>query len=120
MRAGLQITLLGNAEVRRDGAIVTGFRSSKALALLCYLAVTGRPHTRSALAGLLWGDMPEASARRNLTKALSNLRQLVGPHLDTTHQTVGFDRDSPYWLDVERFETLAAGASAETDVARLR
>ena len=94
MGARLQLTLLGNVEICRDGAVVTGFRSSKAQALLCYLAVTARSHTRPALAGLLWGDMPEASARRNLTKALSNLRNLLGPHLNITHQAIGFNRDS--------------------------
>ena len=38
----LQLALLGNGEFRRDGVPVIGFRSGKAQALLCYLAVTGR------------------------------------------------------------------------------
>jgi DNA-binding SARP family transcriptional activator len=49
----LELALLGNVEIRRDGLPVTDFKSSKAQALLCYLAVTGQPHTRPALAGLL-------------------------------------------------------------------
>ena len=40
--------------------------SAKAQALLSYLAVSGRVYSRQALAGLLWGDLPEADARRNL------------------------------------------------------
>ncbi len=94
----LQLTLLGNVEIRREGIPVTGFSSGKALALLCYLAVTGRPHSRPALAGLLWGDLPEANARNNLRKALTHLRGLVGPHLSFTRQTVAFNRDIAYWL----------------------
>jgi DNA-binding SARP family transcriptional activator/predicted ATPase len=115
----LQLALLGNAEVRRAGVPVT-FSSSKALALLCYLAVTGRPHARPALAGLLWGDSPEANARTNLRKALTHLRRLVGPHLSITRQAVAFNREPPYWLDVERFEAKVRGASPETDIERLQ
>jgi predicted ATPase/DNA-binding SARP family transcriptional activator len=100
----LRLALLGGLQVSRDGTPVTGFVSNKVAALLCYLAVTGRPHFRPALAGLLWGDWPEPEALANLRKALHNLRQLVGPHLIITPQTVAFNRDSPYWLDVEVFQ----------------
>ena len=120
MKVELQLALLGNVEVRRDGVPVTGFRSAKAQALLCYLAVTGRPHTRPALAGLLWGDMPEDKARMNLRQALANLRRLVGPYLDITRQAVAINRDNPYCLDVGRFESLATGATLEGDVEPLR
>jgi DNA-binding SARP family transcriptional activator len=113
MKDELQLTLLGNPEVRRDGVPVAGFRSGKSQALLYYLAVTGRPHTRPVLAGLLWGDMPEAKALVNLRQALANLRRLLGPHLDITRQEVALNRDSRYCLDVERFEALAAGAELE-------
>jgi len=58
----LQLTLFGSPEARRHGQPVTGFRTSKAQALLYYLAVTGRAHTRATLAGLLWGDQPEDAA----------------------------------------------------------
>jgi hypothetical protein len=37
----LQLALLGNVEIRRDGNPVTDFSSSKAQALLCYLADLG-------------------------------------------------------------------------------
>jgi DNA-binding SARP family transcriptional activator/tetratricopeptide (TPR) repeat protein len=116
----LHLKLLGNVEVRLDEALVIGFHSNKVQGLLFYLAVTGRPHLRPTLAGLLWGDMPEASARNNLRKALTQLRQLVGSHLSITRQTVAFNRDNPYWLDVERFEGKAGISSAETDIEGLR
>jgi predicted ATPase/DNA-binding SARP family transcriptional activator/uncharacterized protein HemY len=103
MAKPLRLALLGGLQVTQGDAPVTGFVSSKALALLCYLAATGRPHLRPALAGLLWGEMPDASANTNLRKALSNLRQLVGDHLIFAQQSVAFDRDSAHWLDSEAF-----------------
>ena len=108
MPGNLELALLGNLEIRQDEVPVTDFKSSKALALLCYLAVTGHSHTRSALAGLLWGDMPEHNARMNLSQALTTLRRLFGEHLNITRQTVAFNRDSEYWLDVESFKSAAA------------
>ena len=99
----LQLTLFGSPEVRLNGQAVTGFRSSKAQALLYYLAVTGRPHTRPTLAGLFWGDQPEAAARTSLSKCLSNLRDLVGDAVLVERQTVAFNRNQPYHLDTEGF-----------------
>ena len=117
MTEQLQLLLLGNLQVRRAGAQVTGFRSSKVKALLCYLAVTGRPHLRPILAGLLWGDAPEANARSSLSKALTNLRQVVPGLLISTRQEVAFNRESPYWLDVEAF---GEGVSPGMNIERLQ
>jgi predicted ATPase/DNA-binding SARP family transcriptional activator len=117
MAQELQLMFLGNPEIRRDGTLVAGVSFKKALALLCYLAVTGRPHLRATLVGLLWGDMPEAYAQNNLSKALTQLRHAVGRHLCITRQEVAFDRDSPYWLDVEAF---GKSACAGADVDRLQ
>ncbi len=99
----LQLTLFGSPEVHHHGQAVTSFRSSKAQALLYYLAVTGRPHTRPTLTGLFWGDQPEAAARVSLSKCLSNLRDLLGDVVLVDRQTVAFNRDHPYHLDTERF-----------------
>ena len=112
MAGQLQLALLGNLEICQDGVPVTELHSGKGQALLCYLAVTGRPHLRPTLTGLLWGDMPEASARSNLSKALTYLRQVVGHHLSITRQAIAFDRGNPYWLDVEVFESQVRSASS--------
>jgi predicted ATPase/DNA-binding SARP family transcriptional activator len=119
MSSELELAFLGNIEIRQNGSLVTGFNSGKSQALLCYLAVTGRPHLRPTLAGLLWGDLPEDSARNNLRKALTNLRQLVGVHLSISRQAAAFNRDNSYWLDVERFEAQVGGVSTQADIARL-
>src|SRR5260221_4741301 len=110
----LTLRLLGTPQVSRDGAAVTGFISAKAQGLLYYLAVTGRSHTREALAGLFWSDMPEVQAAKNLRNVLSNLRSLAGQHLLITRQEVAFDRASAYWLDVELFlSTLGDAATRD-------
>ncbi len=104
----LELSLLGTVAITRNGAEVGGQIPAKSQALLCYLAVTGHPHTRERLAGLLWGDKSEAGAKANLRKSLSNLRQLFGDALIINRQTVAFNRDSAYRLDVEAFEAAAA------------
>jgi DNA-binding SARP family transcriptional activator len=107
---GLQLTLLGKPGVRRDGAPVTDLAYKKSLALLYYLAVTGQPHTREHLAGLLWGEATEANARGGLRKSLIDLRRWVALHLTITRRQVALDRARPYWLDVEAFERRVDGA----------
>src|SRR4051812_192999 len=109
MRYQLELSLLGSPEVRLDGNPVTGFRSSKAQALLYYLAVTGRAHTRLALAGLLWGGLSDTQARLSLTQCLSNLHQLVGDYVIIERQTAAFNQAKLNWLDVETF-TLGTGS----------
>ena len=107
----LALTLLGQADVRLAGKPVSGFYSGKAQALLFYLAVTGQTHTRPALAGLLWADLPDSDALTNLRQVLSNLRKLVGPYLAITRQMVTIKQDSDYWLDVAVFLAGVDGSS---------
>ncbi len=104
MSARLEIRLFGGVRIRRGGTLLGGFVSAKAPALLAYLACNPGAHHREALAGLLWGELPEADARNNLRQTLSSLRKKVGEHLVITRAQVAFDFDAAYWLDVELFE----------------
>ncbi|WP_318778161.1 ATP-binding protein, partial [Meiothermus sp.] len=52
----------------------------KTAGILAYLTLEG-PTPRSRLAGLLWPDSSEATARNNLAQALRRLRQAVGAEL---------------------------------------
>src|SRR5262245_27884220 len=115
----LSLRLLGKPEVKLDDKPVTGFISSKAQALLFYLAVTGTAHARESLAALLWGDMSKTQAGKNLRNVLSNLRTLVGSHLDISRQEVAFDRTAPYWLDVELFLNALGDDASKQDVQNL-
>ena len=51
------------------------FRSKKVMALVIYLAVTGRPHTREHLAALLWPEVAPDRANGSLRAALSRARK---------------------------------------------
>ncbi|WP_420644478.1 AfsR/SARP family transcriptional regulator [Candidatus Leptofilum sp.] len=104
----LRIDLLGKPEVWLDGEHLTSFSTAKTEALLYYLAATGQMHSRETLAGLLWSEMSEAKARRNLTKSLSVLRRLLEPFLRIEPQRVGFDPDEPFVLDVTLLETAVS------------
>jgi DNA-binding SARP family transcriptional activator len=101
----LKLVMMGQTAVYLDAEPVT-LVSAKGLALLCYLAVTGRGHTRQALAGLLWGDLPEADARRNLRGVIMKLRQDFEPYLEISHQTISFAVTSSHWVDVIEFNRL--------------
>ena len=101
--------MLGAAELAVDGRPLLGLASAKATALLVYLAVTGTAHSRSALAGLLWSDLPEATARANLRLALTKLRRALPAQLLVTRQTVALDPARPVWADAVEVERLLAG-----------
>jgi predicted ATPase/DNA-binding SARP family transcriptional activator len=110
----LTISLLGPLQVALGGEPVTDFATDKARALLAYLVVEAdRAHRRDALAGLLWPDQPQCKARHNLRQALSHLRRAIGdcdkatPFLLVSRETVQFNTDSDYWLDVAVFTSLA-------------
>lgn len=101
----LKLTFLGTPQLSIAGETLSGRLSGRPLALLIYLAVTGRPHTRDVLADLLWSEHPNRQARNNLRYLLSDLRQVVGDYLTITSQSISFDRQQPYWLDVEVLRT---------------
>ncbi|MGD8753231.1 MAG: protein kinase, partial [Anaerolineales bacterium] len=120
----LQLNLLGTFRATLDGDPVTGFDSDKVRALLAYLVVeTGRPHRREKLAGLLWPDYPERSARTSLRGALANLRKVIGdreaqpPYLNITRQTIQFNLQSDHQVDVIEFSRLASGDPGDAEGA---
>ncbi len=121
----LTLNLLGAFQAALDGAVLGGFDSDKTRALLAYLAIeANRPHRRESLVALFWPNVQETSARQSLSQALSNLRRLLAdaysdtPYILATRDTVQFNRQSDYTLDVEildrspeRFRPLLEGVS---------
>ena len=67
--ARLSLYLLGPPQLELDGEPVQIGRR-KALALLIYLAVTRRTHSRDSLATLFWPDYDQSSARADLRRTL--------------------------------------------------
>jgi predicted ATPase/DNA-binding SARP family transcriptional activator len=105
----LEMSLLGEVTLKLSEKPLTGLASHRTEALLIYLACTGRPHNREALANLLWDNRSQRQALGNLRVLLTSLRQTLGPYVTITRQTVAFNQDSSYWLDVvELEEGLAA------------
>lgn len=118
----LALYLLGAPQWFVDGIPLRGFTTRKAEALLIYLAVTQQVHRRESLTTLFWPEMGEAHAQNNLRRTLSNLRKLVGDHLQIDRYTAAFDVHTAYWLDVEAFaaslaplETSSSTAAIPTD-----
>ncbi|MFZ5918097.1 MAG: ATP-binding protein [Chloroflexota bacterium] len=108
--AHLALSLLGTFEATLDGVAITAFESARVRALLAYLAVEAdRPHSREALAGLLWPDQPEGVALKNLRTALANLRAALHdrhaqpPFLLISRTALQFNTASDHSLDVNDF-----------------
>jgi DNA-binding SARP family transcriptional activator/predicted ATPase len=125
--ARLSVRLLGPPQIALDAEPITGFASDKVRALLAYLVLeTEQPHRREKLAGLLWPDRPEQSARASLRQALVNLRQVTGdrhaapPYFHISRQTIQFNRASNAWIDVTAFtDLLQAKALSQQTIRQL-
>jgi DNA-binding SARP family transcriptional activator/predicted ATPase len=114
--ARLTISLLGSLDIKLNDRPVTHLAKGKARALLADLVVEAdRPHQRETLAGLLWPDWPERSARNNLRNILSNLRKAIGdrdatpPYLFISRETIQFNRASDCSVDIWAFNEWAEG-----------
>ena len=105
MIGNLQLFVLGKPRILLDGQPLVDLVSVKAQALLFYLAISGKTYSRSALAGLLWGDLSEESARANLRLTLSKLRKAIPDHLTVSWQTISFNFHQPHTLDFNDFLT---------------
>jgi DNA-binding SARP family transcriptional activator len=114
--AHLSLWLLGAFRVALDGKPVPSLQYDKVRALLAYLALeSDRPHRRETLAGLLWPELPEHRARRNLSQALFTLRSALsiadGPgatasFLAATPHTIQLVDPASHWVDVRAFLSL--------------
>src|SRR6266545_5052605 len=114
----LRVRALGRVELAMDGRPLVELASAKATALLVYLAMTGTAQTRSALAGLLWSDLPEATARANLRLVLTKLRRALPGQVDADRQALALAPGRPVWVDALEVERLA-GAAADVDAGEL-
>ena len=104
----LEIRLLGQFDLRRNGAPVE-IPSRSAQSLLGYLLLnTGIAHRREMLAGLLWPEAAEPNARSYLRKALWQARKSMaaGTHggeeyLLADDISISFNPNADYWLDAD-------------------
>jgi DNA-binding SARP family transcriptional activator len=101
--ASLVIRALGSPTVEVDGAPLQ-VDTRKAIALLVYLAVTGRPQSRDRLTGLLWPEYDQDRARAALRRTLSALKKALGER----------------WVAGDRLAVTVDTADLDLDVARFR
>jgi DNA-binding SARP family transcriptional activator len=112
--------LIGSPSVSAlEGERSTPQPGAKALALLTYLTLEPGPHSREALADLLWGESPEAEARASLRQALKQLRDSLGDLVQSDRQTVRLA--GTVRCDVTEFLRLAESepeTATATDIPR--
>jgi DNA-binding SARP family transcriptional activator len=88
--------------------------------LLAYLLLQRDYSPRDLLASLCWAEQPEDSARSCLNTALWRLRSALEPDptprgtylLTGSDGEVGFNWQSPHWLDLAEFERAVSAALA--------
>ncbi len=101
----LTVALLGPPEIEVDGVPIE-VDTRKAVALLAYVAVTGRPLRRDSLAALLWPDRDQVHARGALRRTISVLRKALGGRwLHAEREEVRLELDD-LRFDVEWFHKL--------------
>lgn len=110
----VEIKLLGVPSVTRAGLNLTP-SVRKSLALLAYLALEGPTH-RDRLADLLWSDMEQKDARRNLRQELwrlqrSPLAELFEVKPDSVGLTAGLQTDVHHFQ--RHLELAQVGAALE-------
>lgn len=114
MSKELKLALLGVPQILLDAEPLHDQLAPREQALLFYLAVNGRTYPRTAIATLFWEKCSDQRALKNLRDLLPNLRRHCGEYLTITYHTVGFDRKSTYWLDVDAFQDgLQSGAPSD-------
>lgn len=123
--ARLVLSFLDTFQVVLDRQPTTNFRSVNNQALLVYLALQPeKPFPREVLTALFWPDTPDKNARNNLRQSLFQLRKLLGdvtepeyPYLLVTRQTVQFNPECDFSLDVHQFLQAIEENDLETAVS---
>jgi DNA-binding SARP family transcriptional activator len=115
--AHLSVALLGAAQVRHGDTPVF-FPTRKSLAMLVYVLLEQRAHSRDKLVDLFWPASGEAG-RTTLRSTLARLRNAlaVAPgehHLLAQGDAVRFDFSSSFDLDLHLVESAARLAGGET------
>ncbi|MGO9310450.1 MAG: tetratricopeptide repeat protein, partial [Spirochaetia bacterium] len=110
--AKVRLAFLGAPSIEVDGAPVH-LDTRKAIALMAYLSVIGKPVSRDTLVTLLWSRYGRTEGHAALRRTLSALRNAVGREfIDAERETVCLRELPDIWIDLVRFrELLALSAS---------
>jgi DNA-binding SARP family transcriptional activator len=110
----LDVAMLGQFDVQLDEEPVD-LTSRPLQLLLAYLMLNaGQTLPREKIAGVLWPESLESTARKNLRNYVWRLRKAIGEdYLSADRNTVTFDATAAYRLDVETLEEAAGADSTE-------
>jgi DNA-binding SARP family transcriptional activator/tetratricopeptide (TPR) repeat protein len=118
----VRLYLLGDLRLKVDGVDANLVSlSRKAKLLLAMLAMDRRVHGRSELAGRLWPDVREDSARVSLRTALSQVRAAVGLAAEgvlVAARDGGVALGADVWTDVDEVKRLLAAGEPEAALER--
>jgi DNA-binding SARP family transcriptional activator len=110
----LDIHLLGDFRLVYDNTPVMSVNTTRLQSLLAYLVLRrDAPQLRHHLAFLFWPDSTEAQAHTNLRNLLHLLRQALPDadrFLGVDRQTLQWQADAPFTLDVSDFESAMTQA----------
>ncbi len=108
----LSLFLLGTPRIEVGGKAIA-VDTRKAVALMAYLAVTRQPHSRDALAALLWPEYDQSRGYAALRRTLSVLNKaLGGAGLDIERESIGLAGDAKIWIDLDQFRARLAAPRA--------
>ncbi len=114
---GLRFRLFGKFSAHLDTETVPGLDAGKDQELLSYLLIhRDRPHSREALASLLWGNTSTEKSKKYLRQALWHLHAALNTQngnaevLKVDHDWLSLNPSSDLWTDVADFERAFAGA----------
>ncbi|MDX1417307.1 MAG: BTAD domain-containing putative transcriptional regulator, partial [Candidatus Promineifilaceae bacterium] len=110
----LHVALLGRFEVRLNDEPID-VRLKPVQLLLAYLLLHRKKKIRrEKLAGILWPDYTDASARKNLRNSIYRLRRAIGESFLVVDRTsVIFNTAAPFQLDVAQLQNMGAGGEIE-------
>ncbi|HJS17145.1 MAG TPA: tetratricopeptide repeat protein [Anaerolineales bacterium] len=120
----LEIHLLGTFDIK-DGKKAVSITSRPAQSLLAYLVLNaGTSHRREKLAGMLWPDSLEETARDNLRHALWRIRKALPlpskvEYIVADDLSIAFNASAEYWLDAAELEKQRESVSADELIAVL-
>ncbi|HID33301.1 MAG TPA: tetratricopeptide repeat protein [Anaerolineae bacterium] len=114
--ASLHIHLFGGLRLERDNWVMDLPTTQNARLLLAYLLLhPQRELERAFLAGLLWTNLPEGAARRRLSQALWQVRQ-VFPWVESSRNVIRVQQEGDYWVDVTAFDQALALARRTDEI----
>lgn len=114
----LRFRLFGKFTAHHDAEVLKGIEASKDQELLSYLLIhRDKPHSREALASLLWGDTATEKSKKYLRHALWHLHAALNSDrvndvdvLVVDHDWLSLNPRSDLWTDVSDFERAFAAA----------